>query len=782
MKKYSYSLLIIFFFFAHCAYFNTFFNAKKYFNDAEKQREERLKKAKKQKQQGVMPEQNERGLNPDRPSAQEAKNYDLSIEKASKVLEFYPKSKYIDDALFLLGKCFFRKLDYQKAERKFIELRENFPNSEFIAESQLWLGKTYIEMRNYETAEEIFHQLLNSAVKDQIQDEARFLLGGLFKHKKDFVTAASEFETAASRAKDKEIRAKSYYEMGECNFDLKNYAKAVESYMKARKYSPDERIEYDALFRAAQTYQKMQQYDDAINIFTNLLGNIANEDSWPACRLEIAHCYRLNGNFETAVSWYLDIIEKHPKSVEAADAYFYLGEINLNQKAEYEFAKEYFDKAPLENTRSEKANEARAKSKSIKDLLELRANIKAQEEKIVKGDSLAAVIENFDDNPEDRNKSFLQFSHFDTLVASAMEIPLDSLPVYQDTLMSLYVGKFKDYDNAIMNPMTQPQQKLGPFKASLLDSLLSVSLKLPFAYLEDYQDSLRNVYNRYYPIFKKNKMLYDLYRNKDKKADVSKKNLGDSPLEALIKAKLSLAEIYLLDFSQPDSAMMTYLDILRIDTSKVNFPKTLYSLGYIAETFKKDTVLADSMFERLIREFPDDPFTQKAKKQIVFINIPDPEVKIAEQYKSAELAYLDRHDYDEALSIFSTIADEYPASDFAPRSLLAQGWIFEFELDSINKAFLTYQALLEKYPDSPYAAQIKKKVEVVKKAKATEQAATSAEQKKQPEVQLADASAEAVQQPLSIADSVSMDKAQYRQLLLAEMQKNDPRRTSPRRW
>jgi hypothetical protein len=312
--------------------------------------------------------------------------------------------------------------------------------------------------------------------------------------------------------------------------------------------------------------------------------------------------------------------------------------------------------------------------------------------------------------------------------------------------------------------------------------LLAVSLRLPYAYLADYQDSLRNVYNRYYPIFKKNKLLYELYQNKDKKIDASGKNAADSPLEAVIKAKLSLAEIYLFDFAQPDSAMMEYWDILNIDTSKVNFPKTLYSLGYIAATFKKDTVLADSMFERLITEFPDDPFTQKAKKQIVTIEIPDAEVKIAEQYNTAELAYLDQQDYDEALSIFSTIAEEYPASDFAPRSLLAQGWIFENKLDSLNKAYLTYQMLLEKYPDSPYAGQVKKKVEEVKKAKSKDLSEDAARQKKLQETKLAEAADQSATQPATEVASAMLDKVQYHQLLRAEMQKQDPRRTSPRRW
>ncbi|MBL7093406.1 tetratricopeptide repeat protein [candidate division KSB1 bacterium] len=782
MKNFKLKFLILaLFFISNCAYYNTFFNANMYFNDAEKQREERLKKEKKQRQQGQTQQRNRRAANPNRPSSQELKNYNLSIEKASKVLEIYPKSKYIDDALFLLGKCFFRKLDYQKAERKFIELRENFPNSEFVPESKLWLGKTYIELRDYETAEETFHQTLNTDVEDNIRDEARYLLGGLFKHKKDYVTAISEFETAADRAKDKTIRAQSYYEMGECYFEIKNYEKAVESFKKARKYSPDDKIEYEAMFRAGLTYQLLEQFEEAINIFNDLLGNIVNEENWPACRLETAHCYRLGKDFDTAVDWYLDIIEQHPKSVEAADSYFYLGKIYQENKAEYDFALEYYDKAPLENARAEKANDARAKSKSIKELLELRENIIAQEERIAKGDSMAAVIENLDMDEDEINKSVLKFSRFDTLVATALEFPLDSLPVYEDTLMSIYMVQYKDYDEELMNQLPE-QQYRKEFKASFLDTLLAHSLNLPFAYLSDYQDSLKNIYDRYYPTFKQNKLMYELYLNKNKGTDAAVKNEKETPLQALIQAKLSLAEIYLFDFVQPDSAMAEYLDVLEIDTSGAAIPKTLYSLGYIAETFQQDTIYADSMFQRLLTEYPDDPLTQHAKNQIKTIEIQDPELEIAEKYKTAEFAYLDHQNYGEALNIFSSITEDYPDSDFAPRSILASGWIYENELDSLDKAYLTYQSLMEKYPDSPYTAQIKKKVEVVSKAKSAVKDTSSVKQEQTQEIQLAEA--DTLSQTLTTAelDIASMDKEQYRLYLKTEMEKNDQRRTTARRW
>ena len=68
--------------------------------------------------------------------------------------------------------------------------------------------------------------------------------------------------------------------------------------------------------------------------------------------------------------------------------------------------------------------------------------------------------------------------------------------------------------------------------------------------------------------------------NRDNKAaSVKKGNLG-TPEEELIKDRLMLAEIYLFDFSQPDSAMFQYMDVLERDTTEANISKAIYSIGY----------------------------------------------------------------------------------------------------------------------------------------------------------------------------------------------------------
>ena len=699
-----------------CAYYNTFFNARKYFNDAENERKKREENIKKQ---GQISDQLS-----NKPSVNEIKNYDKSIEKASKVLEIYPKSKYIDDALFLLGQCFFRKEDYNKAKRKFLELIENFQTSAFVGDAQLWMGKTNIELRDYEAAEKNFHDILNSKAKDEIRDEAQLLLGGLFKHKGDYFTAINEYGTAAKRAKEKSVRANALYEMGECYYRLKNFAKAVESFKQARRFSPNAKFEFNAMSRAGLALKDMEKYDEAIKIFTNLLGDVVNDENWPMCRLEIAHCHRLTGEFTNAIGWYLDITTQHPKTEEAATAYFYLGKIYQEQKTEYQFAKEYYDKAVSEYPRAGINAEANAMSKSIQRLLALKADILAQHQKIAKGDSIAAEMDSLEINTPKFSTS--QQSSIDTLNADSSLVVPDTLDAPADSL-------YRDDENSDLRRRNLPgnRNQLSP--------------------------------------------------KQDQKVVVKTGELG-TPKEELIKDKLLLGEIYLFEFNQPDSALKEYIDVLEMDTSRKVIPKTLFTIGFICETFKKDTSLADSVYQRLISLYPDDPLARQARKKIKTIKVKDLETPIAEKFQQAEQAYLTDQNYTEALNHFESIYQNYPQSDFAPKALLTMGWIYENGIQQSEKAFETYQQLLEKYPASVYAKRVKPKVEEVKKARASTDATKNAvaaegtESSEDNEVRTTTADT------TQLADMMTMDKEKFRRLIRQEMEKNDPRRKTPKRW
>ncbi|MGB9824010.1 MAG: tetratricopeptide repeat protein [Candidatus Hydrothermia bacterium] len=132
-------LVFLLIYFSSCAYFNTFYNAKVYFKQAEK----------------IFQAQ---GRNTPEASAK----YNKVIEKCLKIFEYYKTSSYVDDALYLSAISYKRIGDYTKARTKFEELYKFFPDSPYAvkalpeyADLLLSLGMTEEVrgiMRKYPTA------------------------------------------------------------------------------------------------------------------------------------------------------------------------------------------------------------------------------------------------------------------------------------------------------------------------------------------------------------------------------------------------------------------------------------------------------------------------------------------------------------------------------------------------------------------------------------------------------------------------------------------------------
>ena len=108
MKRYSIPFLTMLLLISGCVYYNTFFLAKKNFKEAESARKEAGQEIVK---------------------GGASSKYQKTIEKASIILEFHPNSKYVDDALYLIGRSFYHQGQFSKAETKFRELLVTYPES-----------------------------------------------------------------------------------------------------------------------------------------------------------------------------------------------------------------------------------------------------------------------------------------------------------------------------------------------------------------------------------------------------------------------------------------------------------------------------------------------------------------------------------------------------------------------------------------------------------------------------------------------------------------------------
>ncbi len=158
----------------------------------------------------------------------------------------------------------------------------------------------------------------------------------------------------------------------------------------------------------------------------------------------------------------------------------------------------------------------------------------------------------------------------------------------------------------------------------------------------------------------------------------------------------------------PDSARSYYQGAYQITppTSDVA-GRYLYSQARMLR--EKDPNTADSLFEFIADTWPRSEYAKEASVNLGYTtdaSIDD----AAELYKSAT-SFRQIKDYPYASQQYMNIVNKFPTSDYAPKALYAMGWMFERDRQMNDSALHYYGMLIEKYPRSTYAREIRPSVE-----------------------------------------------------------------------
>ena len=572
MKRYLYyiiTLTSLFSLFTGCAYYNTFYNAKKFYNKASEERKKRLRtqvvELSPEEQQKLRKTGDYSNLQGNKASTTEMQDYQKSIEKASSVLEFYPNSKYIDDALMMLGECFYYRREYSKAERKFQELMELFPKSKFIPNARLFMAKTQLGLENFDIAEDQFLSISqNDNFDNDLQEEAAYELAGLYYNKGSFDLASQEYQITAKHSDDKLIKAMSLYRWGECLINLNKIEDAPDIFKKAVKESPNEDFKSQATFKLGEAQSLIADYDAAVKTFSDLLSKEYEIKRIPRIKLQLAENLRLKGELNSALQWYNNIIEEHKRTDAAARSYYSLGEIEQFVNKNYQKAKENYDLVRGEFATSQVAPEAKKRSENIRSLLDLRLSIAELEGRKVKKDSLSSESE------EDR-KNIAQENAKDD---APIDLSLDGIWVN-------YSGRDRPPPKSLQDLSDVDRQRAALMQqraiSSGTDSLAVGSVPLANTELDSAALALQAENEK-----KQKKIL-------------------------LLEKNLELAELLLFSFEFPDSATELYTKVARNEIDSTIASKAMYSLAYIFESVNKKPERADSLYNKIITFFPDSP-------------------------------------------------------------------------------------------------------------------------------------------------------------------------------
>ena len=412
MKKLliAFPLLIL----TSCAYFNIYYNADKYYKEAVSSKKE-----------------NSRNLS-------YKSKADSTISKASKLIQYYPNSDLVDDALLLMAKAYVLKGgkdNYMKALTKLDEIEKYYKHKKINNEINYLYAYIHYQNGDFESALNRLSAIKNSKNSNVITLKAKCLVA---LNRND--DAIKLLESAAQKKIPKETKVDIYEYIGDLYSIEKNYDKSITYYKKILKLHPNKEKQYTILLKISNDNIFRQNYEHALNSLNKLRDQAPDQDKYNLVSLSIAKIYEKLNKFDEAIKIYNKIISSsHNDSItiRAIDNLSILEEnINDNMKNAVNVLKS-IDKIRLKDSLY---YACKSRLNSLNEIIKLEEidSLKADSippDSILKNKLRIAELYAFNLNHPNKAKSIL-FDLYNSQIA----------PMYNDRILYLISWMYKNID------------------------------------------------------------------------------------------------------------------------------------------------------------------------------------------------------------------------------------------------------------------------------------------------------------------------------------------------
>ncbi|MBS1516639.1 MAG: tetratricopeptide repeat protein [Bacteroidetes bacterium] len=679
------------------AYFNTFFKAQEDYDDAFKEFRASFIAVFNRRIDSLL-------VNP--PVSQSVKDkLNKSIERSSKIIQFHKNSKFIDDAVLLIGKSYYFLTDYISAERKFNEFLSKFSSSDLTDEAILFLARTKNKLGKEKEAESIYKNLLNTETDGEIKSLAARDYGVLQFIKGNSEEAAKYFRMSIEYTNDNVRKAEGQFILAKL-LSLYKPELAASEYKKVLDYTSD----YDLSFYGRLNYAIGLSYNKKFSLADEELSSLRKKyRDEPAYAqlvdLEIANNFYSQKKLKDAMNKYYEVIVKYPGTIASSDAYYFLGRHEELVNNDYLKALVNYKKAAQESSASEYNREVSQKVIDLDRYFTLQSEVReskpvvipqvnADVEKFRAFYNEEKGIEQFDErnkngnNNGNENNGDQDGSQRGDGKGNSGGINSNSSFGFLSILRDSVENNVKDPNTGIPDGVTGPGKNNNPDRknGSNNPGKKDNTGKNDGEVKKEMSDS--------------NSAVNDSLRKVQEEIEFKQKE------DKIFNGYYELAELFSYKLNRNDSAEF-YLNLL---LEKFPEPekqaKVLYTLGNFYKTDKKNTE-ADKSFGKLIAEYPNSIYSLEAKK-ILGIKISEEDINrdtTETKFKDA-LEFFSNKNYTDAIQVLQIIRNNAVHDSLRAKAIYTIGYIYENGQVNKDSSIYYYELLRSIYPQSVYAVQV----------------------------------------------------------------------------
>ena len=327
-----------------------------------------------------------------------------AIEKCSKVVDKHtlvpskrnrkyfkrPEfNKWIDDNYTVIGKAYYMKEDYAKAEDIFLYLSRTVDTNEAQAWAYSWLGRIYLKQSEFIKAKNMLSKAEDYRnTSEDVDIHTGYVFTQYHISQEDYEAAGRTLEDAIKRIKKKKDRARPLFILAQLQRAMGDSEAAIETFSIVSDMRVPYELEFQANIQQAMTYERKAGSSDAIvDLLEDMLNdkkNIEYLDQVYYALAEVALEDRMRGEG----IYYLErsVYTSTGNSRQLGKSYLRLADLHM-EDLHYEVAQAYYDSAlvhmPANNERKDEVEDLAS------NLTDLVGNLRTIQEQ----DSLLEICE-----------------------------------------------------------------------------------------------------------------------------------------------------------------------------------------------------------------------------------------------------------------------------------------------------------------------------------------------------------------------------------------------------
>ncbi len=270
----------------------------------------------------------------------EVLDYDRVIVEGETLIEKYPDSQYVLDAMYNIGWAYYDKKDFDQAIVSFNALVNRYPTAGYKSDRALFqIGESYYDQEKYAEAIPFYTRLVDKMRINELTDQE------IQRIQRDKLAGITD-ETAL------ELAAKAQLKVGACYANIEDYENASAAYKRvADLFKFDQNLISDAYRRMADMHLERGDFEASIQAYRDAIDEVPDKIFSAKMQILIGQRYSDEGRHEDAIREWNHYINAYNDvafraGVDVDDAFFRLG------RSYYDLGNELMRKGETEGAKS----------------------------------------------------------------------------------------------------------------------------------------------------------------------------------------------------------------------------------------------------------------------------------------------------------------------------------------------------------------------------------------------------------------------------------------------